>query len=255
MTNTEKKFGFTFKTRSGASEKSPQGFTLISKLVKANSIGFTLISRLVKANPPGFTLIELLVVTAILGILVGISSSVFVGILRSQNKTNATNEVRQNANLAIDLFERDIRSAQQISVIAGPPPPLIPNTNFGTKYNGILVVLHDGSEIRWYCDTTDTSFSGNGAIFRDINNSHTGGNWNSAIEAEEYITNIDPRSGVNIDCSDGGGNGVFQLTGGTGGNQLVTFEFTARQGVSAPARNDYQIELKFRTTLGTRNRN
>jgi len=213
--------------------------------------GFTLIDKSVKANPSGFTLIELLVVTAILGILVGISSTVFVGILRSQNKTNATNEVRQNANLAIDLFERDIRSASSIVGLNGSTSSLEPDTTVGLGFNGILVLLQDGSQIKWYCATTDT-FSGNGAIIRDTNNSHEP-NWlTGGVETEEYITNVDPKSGVNIECGDGT-DGAFIVTGTN--NQLVKMEFTAKQGVNAPARNDYQIELKFQTTLGTRNRN
>lgn len=217
------------------------GFTLISKLVKANSIGFTLISRLVKANPPGFTLIELLVVTAILGILVGISSSVFVGILRSQNKTNATNEVRQNANLVIDFFERDIRSASAIESV-GPLVPLIQTPE--VYYNEIKVTLQDGGFVHWICE--DESPGVNGGLRRDPD----------PLDANPLqVTNFDPKSGVNIVCLDSSGNGAFQLTGDTGGNQLVTMEFTAKQGVDAPARNDYQIELKFQTTLGTRNRN
>ena len=192
----------------------------------------------------GFTLIELLVVTAILGILVGISSTVFVGILRSQNKTNATNEVRQNANLAIDLFERDIRSASLITGLAAVGDP--------NYFNSISVDLQDGGNVEWVCDTAPTP-SGNGALIRDTDET-TSFPYGFATLEEQYVTNIDPKSGVNIDCLDSSGNGAFQLTGG-GNNQLVTLEFTAKQGVSAPARNDYQIELKFQTTLGTRNRN
>ena len=199
----------------------------------------------------GFTLIELLVVTAILGIMVGISSTVFVGILRSQNKTNATNEVRQNANLAIDLFERDIRSASVVTGLDGSLD-LTPDTSAaGLGFNGILVELQDGSEIKWYCATTDT-FSGNVAIIRDTDDSHEP-NWlPGGNSTEEYITNVDPKSGVNMVCGDGT-DGAFIVTGTN--NQLVTLEFTAKQGVAAPARNDYQIELKFLTTLGIRNSN
>ena len=214
--------------------------------------GFTLIDKSVKANSIGFTLIELLVVTAILGILVGISSTVFVGILRSQNKTNATNEVRQNANLAIDLFERDIRSASSITGLPAAAEPAAQTVYF----NSISVDLQDGGNVEWVCDTVPAiapALNGNGALIRDTDET-TSFPYGSATLEEQYVTNIDAESGVNIDCLDSSGNGAFQLTGGSS-NQLVTLEFTAKQGVSAPARNDYQIELKFQTTLGTRNRN
>lgn len=201
--------------------------------------GFNLIGRPVKANSIGFTLIELLVVTAILGILVGISSTVFVGILRSQNKTNATNEVRQNANLVIDLFERDIRSASAINWLPANAVPPAQTAYF----NSISVDLQDGGTVEWICEIESAGV--NGGLRRDTD---------TADSNPLQVTNFDPKSGVNIDCLDSNGNGAFQLTGGSN-NQLVTLEFTAKQGVDAPARNDYQIELKFRTTLGIRNRN
>ncbi|MEX0616786.1 MAG: type II secretion system protein [Candidatus Woykebacteria bacterium] len=175
----------------------------------------------------GFTILELLVVTAILGILIGIASSVFIGILRSQNKTQVTNEARQNAAIIIDLFERDIRPALSIT----------PN---GT--NGITI-KHRDEYVDWKC--VGSTGSDNGRFTREIQLS---GNL-------EVLTNTDSTSGVNIVCDNvnvAGANDVFTITGTVNQQQIVLFAFTVAQGIGAPTRNDYQINLPFETTVGTR---
>lgn len=176
-------------------------------------------------NSQGFTILELLVVTAILGILIGIASSVFIGVLRSQNKTQVTNEARQNAAIVIDLFERDIRPAQ--SVVATAP--------------NILEINYRNKTIVWTCNNAS---SGNGQFTRlDAGNL-------------EVLTNTDASSGVNIRCDNGATasptNDVFATTGTAGVQQIVLFAFTVEQGVGAPTRNDYQINIPFETTVGTR---
>ncbi|OGY23419.1 MAG: hypothetical protein A2172_04285 [Candidatus Woykebacteria bacterium RBG_13_40_15] len=62
-----------------------------------------------KSNSRGFTLIELLVVTVVVGILGAISSVIVLSVLRSQNKTAITNEVTQNGDNIINVFERDVK--------------------------------------------------------------------------------------------------------------------------------------------------
>ena len=170
----------------------------------------------------GFTLIELLVVTAILGILIGVSSSVFIGILRSQNKTGVTNEVRQNATLAVDLFERDLRSAANVTSI-----PL--------DTNEIQIVTTTG-DIIWHCEQEVLGVS-NGWISRQ-----------PPVGPVEFLTNRDTVNGVSIDC-DLLPPSFFVTTSNT---PIVTFRFTAKQGVSAPTRADFEITIPFETTVGIR---
>ncbi len=67
----------------------------------------------------GFTLIELLVTTAVMGLLAVVSATVISNVLRSQNKTNVINEVRQNGGLVIDKFERDVKQASGVTQISG----------------------------------------------------------------------------------------------------------------------------------------
>ncbi len=176
-----------------------------------------------RKSQKGFTLIELLVVTAILGILIGISTTVFIGILRSQNKTNVTNEVRQNAIHAIDLFERDVRDADNISS-SGP--------------NTVTITKPDLTEITWVC--TDATGGNNGLFTRTVN----GG-------TPEEITNTNKTAGVDIECVETDGVDAFNVSGDAN-STIVKLDFTAKQGVGAPTRNDFNVIVKFETTVGTR---
>ena len=74
-----------------------------------------------RSSENGFTLIELLVVTAVMGVLAIVSATIISNVLRSQNKTNVTNEVRQNGDLVISKFERDVKQAESVEFL--PPPP------------------------------------------------------------------------------------------------------------------------------------
>lgn len=67
-------------------------------------------------NQKGFTLIEMLVVIAIITIIGTISTQIILSLIRSNNKTNIQNEVRQNGAFVIDYLERDIRSASSVVV-------------------------------------------------------------------------------------------------------------------------------------------
>ena len=90
----------------------------------------------------GFTLIELLVVTAIIGVLAVVSATIFSSILKSQNKTAIINEARQNGNILIDKFERDVRQARNI-----------PDNSTDTKK--VTIELDSGNVI-WECDDSIT---------------------------------------------------------------------------------------------------
>ena len=176
-------------------------------------------------NTKGFTLLELLVVTAILGVLIGISSTVFISILRSQNKTNITNEVRQNATLAIDLFERDVRSASDISLVGGPSTVRLEGAENATN-------------VDWECVTAVGN--NNGFIQRTVDGSGV----------DQVITNQDNQTGVSIDCTT---NPTFDVSASI--TPIVTMRFDALQGEEAPGRADYEISLPFETTVGVRDFN
>ena len=72
----------------------------------------------IKKTPKGFTLIELLVVIVILSIIAGVSSSIFLSVIRSNNKSNIVNEIQQNGNYILQTLEGSLRNARSITVPA-----------------------------------------------------------------------------------------------------------------------------------------
>jgi prepilin-type N-terminal cleavage/methylation domain-containing protein len=183
--------------------------------------------KLYKRSRKGFTLIELLVVTAIIGILIGISTTVFIGVLRSQNKTNVTNEVRQNAIHALDLFERDVRSADSVTPI-GATDTITANYTQASE------------SVTWVC-VKEVGVDGHGFFTRQVGTGPT-----------EIVTNNDKVSGVDIDCIDDVSSTDPFSVSGSADSWIIGLDFTAKQGVDAPTRSDFGVELKFETTVGTR---
>lgn len=183
-------------------------------------------------NKKGFTLLELLVVTAILAVLIGISTTVFISILRSQNKTNVINEVRQNATLAIDLFERDVRSASDI----------IPDGGSFLTNKITLVEVENGTAVDWEC--VDAVGIDNGYIQRTVDD---------GSGVDQVITNTDTKTGVSVDCGGDGATEAFVVSDSA--TPIVTMRFDALQGEEAPGRADYRVTLPFETTVGVRDFN
>jgi prepilin-type N-terminal cleavage/methylation domain-containing protein len=66
----------------------------------------------------GFTLVELLLVVALLGLTVGITSDLLVSLIRSYSKTQITNEIEQTANFVLLKLENELRTAVSVSVPA-----------------------------------------------------------------------------------------------------------------------------------------
>lgn len=171
----------------------------------------------------GFTLIELLVVSALIGFLAVMSSTILSSILRSQNKTTIINEVRQNGNIVIDKFERDVKQAKEISPIGS-----------GTN---VTLTLYDGTPVTWDCSGSNFTRDPDG----------------SGLLAPVSVTNSDLINGVQVnhtvanDCD-------FTVTGSSGGGtpQLVQLIFTLEQGASAPSRAEFEASVEFEVTVGTR---
>ena len=160
----------------------------------------------------GFTLIELLVTTAVMGLLAVVSANIISSVLKSQNKTAMVNEVRQNGDLVIAKFERDVRQAQGIT---------------GGVFSVNLDV--DGTSVVWAC----ANEGGTSGVFR---------------RATRVVTNDDPERGVSVyGCSfNVSGNP------GTGTPQIVRLVFNLRQAVGAPQRAEFGVDEPFQATVGTR---
>src|SRR3989344_6673611 len=106
----------------------------------------------------GFTLIEILVVTVILGILLTVSANVFITILRNQNKTALVTEIRQNASVVLDTFERDVRSASGATVTPSP--------------DTMVLTYPDNTTVIWVCVAPNPPFA-NGVITRQVGTAPT----------------------------------------------------------------------------------
>lgn len=118
----------------------------------------------------GFSIVELLVVVTVFSMLAVLATQSIVLTLRGSKKSESLLEVRENVNYALNIMERLIRSAKQISCSAD---------NLTLSY---------------------TDFYGNSADF-----TCEGGSSGYIASSSARLTTND----IVIDCSSGGGNKVF----------------------------------------------
>ena len=170
----------------------------------------------------GFTLVELLVVTAVIGVLGVLSATLISSILRSQNKTAIINEVRQNGDLVISKFERDVKQSSGISITGAACPPTCTGTS-------VTLTTYQGTDIIWVC--TPAAAPADGGFTR---------NGTSVI-------NEDSDNGVSVSVCG------FTLQSSAGANipQIVRLQFTLEQR-SDVQRAEYQVREPFQVTAGTR---
>ncbi|MDQ3098434.1 MAG: type II secretion system GspH family protein [bacterium] len=100
-------------------------------------------------NEQGFTLIEILVVIAIVGVLTGITSDIFIQIVRGSNKANVVTEIKQNGDNVLNQLERTIRNAEEITAMGGS------NTSWTTVSTSVpwIDVSSVVSPYTWTCAT------------------------------------------------------------------------------------------------------
>lgn len=67
----------------------------------------------------GFTLFEMIVAIGIFIVLVLLSGQVFFATLRGSTKTEVVREVRQNADFAVSVMERQLHNAANVKVCDG----------------------------------------------------------------------------------------------------------------------------------------
>ena len=164
----------------------------------------------------GFTLIELLVVIVILSIIAGVSSSIFLSVIRSNNKSNIVNEIQQNGNFILQTLEGSLRNARSIT-IPSSVGAISQTLTYLDKLNQTVNYRISSGKVQKQV----------GAGFEDISN------------ANEV-------TGVYIDPV----NSYFQLL--TASPQSLRIVLVIRQGSSAPGRIDYQAGTTFETTVSLR---
>lgn len=175
----------------------------------------------------GFTLIEMLVVIAIIAIIGTMSTQIILSIIKSNNKTNIQNEVRQNGSYVIDSLERDIRSAISIT---NPVPLVSPGAN-GTT---LTLVNSDGTNTTYTCGN---KAAGSNGFFRRNGND---------------LLNGDLSSGVAVDNT-AGKQCNFNVVNSN--PLLVTVTFTLTQAINSPNRSDLSVSQSFETTVTLRTYN
>ena len=130
----------------------------------------------IKNCQKGYTLVELLAVIIILITVGTIITSILVTSLRGGNKSNTTNDVRQNGNYIItqmskmilyaksfDGVSRDNSVGSYISdcIVIQPPPPALPLAPVPYKY--IKISSFDGGQTIFSC-ANGTISSGSAAL-------------------------------------------------------------------------------------------
>ena len=98
----------------------------------------------------GFTLVELLLVIAILGIAVGVTTDILLSLVRSYGKTQIINDIEQNANFVTAKLEKELREANSVTdVTSGGIPEISLVLDAKTVYyrlaNGELLRRVDSS--------------------------------------------------------------------------------------------------------------
>lgn len=182
----------------------------------------------------GFTLIELLVVVAIMAIIAGISSDLFVSILKGANKANVMNEIKQNGNYVLEIMERNIRNAKSVT----------------QSVNGqtIIIETSTGQYIRFTIHSPETMSNPKINGYISMATSINGIDYS----AEKPLTNTDRVSGASVQ------SGSFTVVSPVPPNQnpqYVSISFKILQAENAPSRQDYKIGgdgLVFQTTISLR---
>lgn len=128
-------------------------------------------------NNKGYTLIELLTVIIILTSVGAIIASIFVSALRGGNKSNTTNEIRENGNYLIVQMSKTIRYAKSFDGVSDDGTNYVTNcvvpstptpTPEAVNYNYIRVSSFDGGQTVFSCE--NSSIASNGASLINTTN-------------------------------------------------------------------------------------
>ncbi len=186
----------------------------------------------------GYTLIEFLIVIGILGLSVGSVLLFLTTVIKSSNQANITSEVKQNAQSVIDNLQGQIRNATDVGLVTG----------------GYLAVNEDSAIVLTQPNTqylTIACFNSQGSSSGYIATA-TSSSPNPQTSGFSKLTNDDPKSGVDINCSGGINGHAFTLNSGATSVKLVEINFVANQGKQAPSRVDFLANAEFKTTVSLR---
>jgi prepilin-type N-terminal cleavage/methylation domain-containing protein len=241
-----------------------------------------------KLKEKGFTLIEILVVIAIIGVIAGITSDIFVQVIKASNKANITTEIKQNGDSVLNQIDRLVRNADSVVF-------------FGKRAYGALTFSALSLASTQSCTNTikatrDTTFDICTLIVKNPQPQGGYTRLDLRLEKEEecatsalFTTNDKVISGSNTEC-----NGNIQIAIGsdsdlsdlqlgtpstvtpqlltntekksgvsvtdltmevipsTGHPTLVRIGYSLAQGIAATSRIDAQANVDFETTISLR---
>jgi len=101
-----------------------------------------LLNTYLNKQEKAFTLVELLLVVAILGISMGVTTDILLSVTRSYNKTQIINEIEQQANFVSLKMTKELRNATTIY-----DPTLIDTSGTTLRF-----LNRNGDEIKYYLE-------------------------------------------------------------------------------------------------------
>jgi len=104
-----------------------------------------------KASSSAFTLVELLLVVALLGLSLGVTTDILLSVTKSYNKTQVLNEIEQQANFVSLKMTKELRTATNI---------YDPTTDPGDLGTTLRFLTRSGDEIKYYIE--------DGVIYRQV---------------------------------------------------------------------------------------
>ena len=167
----------------------------------------------------GFTLVELLVSMIILITVGTIMVSILVSSLRTGNKSQAINEVRQNGNYAITQMSKTISYAKIFNGLSNDGTNFLTTCDGSTPYKYIQVTSFDNSVTSFSC--------GDSAI----------------------LSNGSPLTGSDVSLK--ANSCSFICTKTASGPPIIDIKFTLQEGVNSLIEN--QSFIPFETSVTLRN--
>jgi len=167
----------------------------------------------------GFSLIELIIVIALLGLSVGVTSDILLSVTSSYNKTQVMNEIEQQANFVSLRLTKELREATSI---VEPSSVNVPGNT--------LTFLAGSTEVSYYLDTSDSG------LYRKTVDLVG----NSAVSLLTVTTGVE---GVILECPGTNKDECFNLV--EDNPAIVTYSFTFRKPTGSRIDATYLLEDTF----------
>jgi len=198
----------------------------------------------------GFTLVEFLIVIGILSLSIGSILLILTTVVKGVNQTNISAEVKQNGQNVLDTLSGLIRNSTDVYQLNGQPI-------FGQgvdkpiwSESAIWVWTSTGEKLTIAC-VENIGVTDNGKIV--VHSAAASSTVPGGLLADfKPLSNTDIKSGVDIDCGTSAEDDGFVVSNLQSSAKTVLIDFTAKQGVGAPSRVDFNASAQFKTAISLR---